>query len=100
MFGIINSHLKIIGGVQMETDYSILYNVTIEFDKELSENDILGVVSANFYLEDILSRNEHELKVTWEVPDNEGIHEIENELYYILEDGKHGTYTYEKVSSK
>lgn len=48
----------------------------------------------------ISSLKGNRLEILWEVPDNEGVHEIEMSLYYILEDTKYGTYTWEYVEWK
>lgn len=76
-------------------EYGSLYKVTIEFNNELNEDDIIKIISSNFDEEDIMSRQSHKVKVIWMVPYEEGIHEIENALFYMLDDGKSGSYTWE-----
>lgn len=75
--------------------YGSLYNVTIEFNNELSEDDILRIIGIDFDDEKIVSKENHKLKVIMGVPKDEGVHEIENGLFYMLDDGRYGTYTCE-----
>ena len=39
------------------------------------------------------------ITVIWEVPDDEGFHEIEMALYYDLENGEYGTYSWECIKA-
>lgn len=61
----------------------------------MSENDVLGIISPNFFEEDIVSKETHKVKVIWGVPNDEGVHEIENGLFSMLDDRRYGTYTWE-----
>lgn len=79
----------------MNEDYGKEYEVTIRLNKEeVSLMDIPEFIR-NSIGENVpvLKQDGHEVVIHWEVPENEGVHEIENELYYSLDDGRYGTYS-------
>lgn len=84
----------------MKRDYAEDYVVTINLDKErFTEDDV-----SRFINESLLSPEDdtstlrlidgHTVVLDWKVPCNEGSHEIENALYYLLNDDELGTYSY------
>lgn len=90
----------------MKNSYGTVYKVFIEFDENEVETDaVQSFVDDNFSEEmseeevgvKIINLIGHKLELLWKVPAREGVHEIENELFYILEDGKLGTYSWECV---
>lgn len=99
----------------MYRDYGKVYKVFIEFNKNLlsTEEEIKAFFRENIQREiyydkktgeekyvnkvKILSLQDNKLELLWEVPENEGVHEIEISLYYNLQDGKYGTYECEYV---
>lgn len=99
----------------MYRDYGKVYKVFIEFNKNLlsTEEEIKTFIKENiqreiYYDKDdgqeayvnkvkVLSLKANKMELLWEVPENEGIHEIEISLYYNLEDGKYGTYECEYI---
>lgn len=77
----------------MYKDYGIKYEVSIKFNSEnISKEEVAELVAENFSEEEVISLNGFTLKLSWEVHIDEGVYEIENELYYILDDGELGTY--------
>ena len=71
------------------------YLVFITFDSsKLDEKEILGHVLKHTKKERILELKKHNLKLCITLPPEEGLGELENILYYILEGGELGTCTY------
>ena len=82
----------------MYRDYGRIYNVKIEFAEDLTDEEIEEIVNENFDKEDAAKLVGKTLEFVWDVGEDEGSHEIENALFYVLEDEKYGTYSYEYVS--
>lgn len=92
--------------------YGKVYKVFITFDKKLLEikdgiknfmkKEFAGIILDDREIEDVgiklISLEGNKLELLWYVPDGEGSHEIENDLFYTLEQGKYGIYSYEYVS--
>lgn len=69
----------------------IIYHVTLKFHEDkLTENEVTAVLKEHFNDESILERNGHNVKAVWSVPWYEGIGELENGLFYVLEGGDYG----------
>ena len=77
--------------------YGTEYNVFITFDKEMTEFEIEKFVEENFDENSVMNLDGHNLELFWKVPENEGVHEIEIALFYILEDSKYGEYTWKYI---
>lgn len=79
---------------------SIVYHITIEFREEvLTRDEVSAVLKEHFHDENIIERNEHNVKALWSVPWYEGVGELENGLFYVLEGGDYGDLVkVEKVS--
>ena len=70
------------------------YLVSITFDSsKLDEKEILGHVLKYTKKERILELKKHNLKLCVTLPPEEGLGELENILYYILEGGELGICT-------
>lgn len=83
----------------MRVNYGELYKVTIYFNKDvLTIEEVAEMIDHNFYKEDILSCDDYNVTVRWDLPPQEGIHEIENALFYILKNGKYGMYSCEDIT--
>lgn len=89
-------------------DYGKVYKVFLELnatefttkdevDKFVAENFDYKQTHANDAGIEIISVVGRQIELLWEVPINEGVHEIEIDMYYILEDDKYGTYRCEYV---
>jgi hypothetical protein len=80
----------------MNQDYT--YEVTITLnDKELNNEKMQEFVVFNFSSTKIIDFKNNIVKLLWEVPYMEGGHEIDNALYYILDDSRLGLYSYHKI---
>lgn len=77
-----------------------LFKVTIQFNENVSKELIDNIISKNFYEENVSLENEKIVTIEWSIPKEEGAYEIENELFYILDAGKYGTYTCELLVRK
>lgn len=77
-------------------DYGRKYKVSIQFNPEmLNKQEVRALVQESFSVDEIISLNDYFLETVLEVPANEGLHEIENDLFYILECGDLGSYSIE-----
>lgn len=75
-----------------------LYHVTIEFAKGLTDDKLNELLEKEFDEIEILERNGHKIKFAFNLHEHDGPGELENWLYYVLEDGNLGLFThYEKV---
>lgn len=89
-----NSYKSIYKVIVNLTEDSILPNMTIQdfilenFPQKTEDEDI-GVT--------VLSQIDSKVELRWVVPHDEGVHEIENSLFYILKDGTYGTFSWESV---
>ena len=87
----------------MKNDYGRVYRVTIQYNKALFETAekfitvVMPVVRDGGDILKLESVEDNVIKVIWTVPDREGVHEIENALFYVLEDGQYGSYSCEFV---
>lgn len=81
-------------------DEEIIYHITLKFNKEILTNDeVTAVLKEHFHDENVIERNGHDVKAVWSVPWYEGIGELENGLFYVLEGGDYGSLTkVEKIS--
>lgn len=95
--------------------YGKVYKVFIELNKSIlkTEEEIKTFIKENIvseyyyknktkekvYINEIkvIRLKDNKLELLWEVPENEGVHEIEISLYYTLEDDKYGTYDWTYV---
>lgn len=84
----------------MRVNYGEHYKVTIHFNQEVfTVEEIAEIINHNFYEEDILSCDDYDVTVRWDLPPEEGIHEIENALFYMLKNGEYGMFSYEDVTA-
>lgn len=67
-----------------------LYRVEIEFTKEGIEAGVMDELYENNY---VLSKRENAITILKEVPINEGLYEIENDMFYTLKDTLYGSYS-------
>lgn len=75
-----------------------LYNVTVNYNKEkMTEAEVKENVATNFNEKDVIKLEGYNLELEIAIPEEEGPHEIENEMFYILEAGKLGSYSYKSV---
>ena len=74
------------------------YKVLIEFNKILfnTNEDIKAFIDRNINDVEVILIKDLKAELLWEVCPNEGGGDIENALYYILDNGKFGKYKYEK----
>lgn len=77
--------------------YGTDYKVFITFDENMTELEVEKFIEDNFDESRVMSKDGHKLELFWEVPENEGVHEIDIALYYILDDSKYGEYTWEYI---
>lgn len=69
----------------------IVYHITLEFREEiLTEDEVTAVLKEHFHDKNIIERNGYKVKAVWSVPWYEGIGELENGLFYVLEGGDYG----------
>lgn len=74
--------------------YGKIFKVFIELNDEGIKAGKMEEFSAEF---PSIKLNDRVITVIWEVPDDEGFHEIEMALFYDLKDGEYGTYSWECV---
>lgn len=75
-----------------------LYHVTIDFDKDLTDEKLNKLLEEEFSEIEIVERNGHQIKFAFNLHEYDGPGELENWLYYLLEDGDLGVFThYEKI---
>lgn len=78
---------------------SIVYHITMKFSEKITSDEVSAVLKKHFCDKNIIERNGHEVKAVWSVPWYEGIGELENGLFYVLEGGDYGSLVkVEKVS--
>lgn len=68
------------------TKYTKTYKVTLELNLENNEKE--KFLQENF--KSITEKNEREVDVLWDVSWDEGIGDIENAMFYILNKGEYG----------
>lgn|GEM_PF-4036095 len=68
------------------TKYTKTYKVTLELNLESNEKE--KFLQENF--KSITEINEREVDVLWDVSCDEGIGDIENSMFYILNKGEYG----------
>lgn len=80
----------------MET---MVYVVKITFaDKNIKENDVLNFINEKLDDIEVVNIKNNYVEIKWDMCAEEGgPHEIEETLYYILEDDTLGTYDYERI---
>lgn len=67
-----------------------VYYIKIEFNNEtLSEEGLTQLLEEEVAQKDILEIDGYTVKIAWRVP-YEGIGELQNELYYLLDGGRYG----------
>jgi len=87
----------------VKNDYGRVYRVTIQYNTALFENgekfidEVMPGVRDGEDLLKLESVDGDTIKTLWTVPEREGVHEIENELFYVLADGQYGSYSCEFV---
>ncbi|GAA0301614.1 hypothetical protein GGQ92_002236 [Gracilibacillus halotolerans] len=76
--------------------YGKMYKVFIELNEEGIKAGKMEEFAAEY---PSIQLNDRAITVIWEVPDDEGVHEIEIALYYDLENGEYGTYSWECIKA-
>lgn len=72
--------------------YGQLYKVTIKLNDAGVK---AGKMEEFLKMRGSYQHNDEIVTIIWEVPDYEGIHEVEIALFYDLNDGEYGTYYWE-----
>ena len=76
---------------------TMFYDLTVEFDPRLTDEKILEIINSSFSDEEyIVSRQGNTLKAIWEIPADEAGYEVDNSMFYVLNDGEYGTYSYQR----
>ncbi|GAB4074396.1 hypothetical protein GCM10028778_18990 [Barrientosiimonas marina] len=76
--------------------YGQQYEVTIQFNHNLSEDTILEWMS---FVDGGWNKETYEYKYYYDIPDPEdGVFLIDMDLFYLLEDSEYGTYTWKCLS--
>jgi len=79
----------------MQEDYGTLYEVEITFrDSGVCEEKAEEIRESGLLVKE---EKGNRVIVEWEVPENEGVHEIENALFYMLDGGNLGGFRYKKI---
>lgn len=78
---------------------SFIYEVTIKMsDKSLTNKQVSQFINEELMDVEITSINDCVVTLCWPIGETEGPHEIEEALYYVLDDGDLGTYSYSRVN--
>ena len=76
---------------------TVFYDLIVEFDPKLSDQEIEAIINRHFSDPDyIVSSQGRTLKAIWEIPADEAGYEVENSMFYVLNDGEYGTYSYQR----
>lgn len=76
---------------------TVFYDLTVEFNPKLSNEKIVEIIKSHFSDQEyIISKQNHTLKAIWEIPADEAGYEVENSMFYVLNDGEYGTYSYQR----
>lgn len=74
---------------------NFIYEVVVTMkDNNLTSNEIKAFIESELDGVDILRVEANKVILSWPVDEYEGSHEIEEALYYVLDDEEIGTYKY------